>query len=58
MFGLLIRGAIHAVTAPIEVARDVVTLGGVLNDRDESYTERRLKQLAEDADDVVEEILP
>jgi hypothetical protein len=56
MFGELFDGLIDVVTSPIEVAKDVVTLGGVLNDKEESYTERRLKKLKEDAEKVIEEM--
>jgi hypothetical protein len=56
MFSELFDGAIDLVTSPIEVAKDVLPLGGVLNKQDESYTERRLRKLKEDAEDVLNEI--
>ena len=56
MFGELFSAAIDIATSPIEVAKDVVTLGGVLNDKSESYTEKRLRKLKDDAEAVIEEI--
>lgn len=35
-------------TLPIEVAKDVVTLGGSATDKEKSYTRERLEQLDED----------
>lgn len=56
LFSDLIGGAIDVVTAPIEVAKDAVTLGGLINDKDESYTEKRLKKLLEDAEKVADDL--
>jgi hypothetical protein len=56
MFSELFDGVIDCVTAPIEVAKDVVTLGGVLNDKDKSYTEKRLEKLKDDAEKVIDEM--
>lgn len=56
LFSSLEELAIDTVTAPIEVAKDVVTGGGLLTDQDESYTERRLKKLVEDAEDAGDEL--
>ena len=36
------------VTLPIEVAKDVVTLGGVATERRKSYTEERFEKLDND----------
>jgi hypothetical protein len=47
LFSDIFDGAIDVVTSPIEVAKDVVTLGGLVNDQDESYTEKRLRKLKE-----------
>jgi len=39
---------IRVVTLPIAAALDVVTMGGVLTDRDESYTGEQIKHIGED----------
>jgi hypothetical protein len=38
MFGNLLKGVVGITTLPIDILADVVTLGGSLNDRGESYT--------------------
>lgn len=41
MFGILeslTKAALAAVTVPVAVVADVVTLGGALNDKDKPYT--------------------
>lgn len=56
LLGRLIKTTIHTVTAPIEIAKDVVTLGGLCTGQDQSYTEKRLKQIAKDGTEVVKEL--
>jgi hypothetical protein len=43
-----IRAAIRIVTLPIAVIADVVTLGGVLTDRDKGYTSKQIENIVED----------
>lgn len=56
MFGLL-KGAAglaaSVVRAPIAAAADLVTLGGVAADRDESYTETNLRQALKALEQIV-----
>jgi hypothetical protein len=56
LFSDIFDGAVDLVTAPIEVAKDVVTLGGLATGRSESYTEERLHKLVEDAEDVLDDL--
>lgn len=49
LFGKLVATAVNVVTLPVDVAKDVITLGGVSTDRKESYTSEKLKQLKEEA---------
>ena len=44
MLGSLIKSAINVAVTPIEVAKDVATLGGALTDEKEPYTLKRLKK--------------
>ena len=53
MFGKLLQVASDVVTLPVSAAVDVVTLGGVLVDRDEPYTVSKVKRLGKDAGKVV-----
>ena len=56
LFGSILEGVIDTVTTPIEVVKDVATLGGLATGEDESYTERRLKKLVEDAENTIDEL--
>lgn len=50
IFGKLVKLVVNTVAIPIEVAKDVVTLGGVATCQPESYTSKRIKKLVEDAE--------
>lgn len=56
LFSSLTEGLADLVTAPIEVAKDAVTLGGLINDKDESYTGKRIKKLGDDAENVLDDL--
>lgn len=51
-FGSLIKTGLDVATTPIEVVKDVATLGGACTDEDEPYTVKRLKRLARDCEDI------
>lgn len=54
MFGSLLKAAVCVVTAPVAVVADVVTLGGTMNDRKETYTESQLKALVKNVENAVD----
>jgi len=56
LFGKLLKTGLDVVTSPIEVVKDAATMGGLLTDRDETYTMKRLKRLADDAEEVRDEV--
>lgn len=50
LFGQIVRTVVNVVALPVEVAKDVITLGGVsTKGRLEPYTIERLKKLKEEA---------
>lgn len=52
LFGQIVRTIVNTVVLPVELAKDVITLGGVCNKGElDSYTVARLKKLAEDAEE-------
>ena len=55
IFKSLLKVALNVVVVPIEIAKDVVTLGGTLTDKKELYTYSRLKKAQEKLDDALEE---
>ena len=56
LFGKLLKTAIHTATAPVEIIKDVATLGGLLTDEDESYTAQRIRKLAKDTKEIGEAV--
>ena len=51
-FGKLTRLTLDLIETPIAIVKDVATLGGSLNDRDESYTVKKLKDIADDYEEM------
>ena len=52
LFGKLIGAVIDVTILPIAVVKDVVTLSGVLNDKDTTYTGDKLEELNDDLRDL------
>ncbi len=59
IFGKILKATIKAATLPVDIAKDVVTLGGVLTDEKESYTKQgvddiigALEELGDEIDDL------
>ena len=50
LFGQIVRTIVNTVALPVEVVKDVVTLGNIASG-DEPYTVQRLKKLKEEADE-------
>lgn len=52
LFGQLVRTLVNTAMLPVEVVKDVATLGGVCTKGDfQPYTAERIKKLAEDAEE-------
>lgn len=51
LFGQLVRTVVNVATLPVAVAQDIVTLGGVATDKEESYIVEKLKQIKKEAED-------
>lgn len=56
LFGSILKTGLDLITTPIEVVKDVATMGGAANGQDESYIERRLQKLARDIEDIEEDV--
>ena len=57
MFGLLkglTKAVVGVVTLPIDVAADVITLGGVMTDKNETYTGRKLGKIMDGIDEATD----
>ena len=51
LFGKLVKTAVNVAILPVEVVKDVVTLGGVVTEQQKSYTMRQLEKIKEEADE-------
>jgi hypothetical protein len=49
IFGQIVRTVVNVAALPVEVVRDVVTLGGIVTEEDKPYTIQRLEQLKKEA---------
>ena len=50
LFGAIVRTVVNVATLPVAAVKDVVTLGGVATQQEESYTVQKLKQIKEEAE--------
>lgn len=56
MFDKLLKAAIGTVLLPVEIAKDVVTLGGAMTDdtgTEDPYTVKRLKNIGKNIDEAL-----
>lgn len=56
LFGSVLKLGVDVVTAPVSVAKDVVTLGGALTGDKEPATVSKVKDVAEDMGDIFDDI--
>jgi hypothetical protein len=51
LFGKLVGAVVNTALLPVEIVKDVATLGGIATEQDKSYTRQQLEKLAEDANE-------
>ena len=56
ILGKVFKTVVHTATAPVDVVKDVVTLGGALTDEDEPYTRKKLSKILDDVEELSDEI--
>lgn len=56
LFGALARTVIHVASLPVEIVKDVATMGGNSTGEDEPYTVSKLKKIGRDVEDIGDEI--
>lgn len=59
MLGLIrktVKTSLNIVTSPIDVAKDVVTLGGSMTDQEVPYTVKKVKKICKDIDELPDSI--
>lgn len=52
LLGKLLKTTIDIATLPIDVTKDVVTLGGTLTDKSKPYTAHKFERLGDDAEEL------
>ena len=52
LFGKVTQGLIDTVLVPVDVVKDIATLGGVNTDQKEPYTLQKMKKLKDKAEDI------
>lgn len=52
--GKLFKAAFNTVTLPIEIAKDIITLGGIATEENQSYTKTKIEEIEKNLDDVTE----
>ena len=51
LFGKLVKTVVNVAELPLAVAKDVITLGGIVQDRTTTHTRELIEKIKEDADD-------
>ena len=52
LFGKITQGIIDVATTPIDIVKDVVTLGGASTEQKEPYTSQKMKKLKKKLEDI------
>jgi hypothetical protein len=52
----LLKTTIDVVTLPIDVVKDITTLGGILTDENKPYTSQKFEKLNDDLEGLSDEI--
>lgn len=55
ILGSLLKTVIDTATLPVDVAKDVVTMGGAMTERQEPYTVSKLKKIDQDLGEVADD---
>lgn len=56
LFGKLLKTTFDLVTLPVDIVKDVATMGGVLTYENEPYTAKKFKRLGDDMEEVRDEV--
>ena len=51
LFGKIVKTVVNVAELPVAAVKDVLTLGGITTEQDESYTRQQVEKIKEDADE-------
>ena len=52
LFGKILKTTIDTVTLPVDMAKDMATLGGLLTDKKEPHTSKKIGKISDAVDDL------
>jgi hypothetical protein len=55
IFGKLLKTGLDVITTPIDVVKDVATLGGTLTGEPQTYIGKKLERLGDDLEEIRDE---
>lgn len=56
LFGKLLKTAFDVATVPVDIIKDVATLGGSVLGNDRTFTGKKLSQLGDDGQEIRDEL--
>ena len=56
LLGKLLKTTIDIATMPVAIVKDAATMGGMLTDKEESYTVNKLNKLNDDVSEIRDEV--
>jgi hypothetical protein len=56
ILGKILKTGLDVVTTPIDVVKDVATMGGALTGEQETYTGKKIRRLGEDLEEIRDEV--
>jgi len=56
IFGKLLKTTFDVVTLPVDIVKDVATMGGVLTDENKPYTAQKFERIGDDLEGVRDEV--
>jgi hypothetical protein len=56
LFKKLIKTGLNVITAPVDIVKDVATLGGLVTDQNELYTIQKAKKILKNTEEIQGEI--
>lgn len=55
LFGKLLKTTFDVVTLPVDIVKDVATMGGALTEEDKPYTVKKFERLGDDLEEIRDE---